>query len=171
MPNGGVQPIGDAAVVGAGDEGRWIALSLALGGFKVVLVDSPRENLCRAFGDVHKTLGDLKEREMVDRWIAERALRHLVPSSSVAGAMDEVGFAVEAVADDLELKCGVLRPRPALPAPGHTREHRLIFQCEPTSRRDQPTGQGRCDQVVQPRPSGGACGDRSALGLQGGALA
>ena len=45
MPNGGVQPIGDAAVVGAGDDGKWIALALALGGFKVVLVESSREKL------------------------------------------------------------------------------------------------------------------------------
>ena len=43
MPNGGIQPISDAAVVGAGPVGRGIALSLALGGFKVVLVDSSQE--------------------------------------------------------------------------------------------------------------------------------
>ena len=108
MPNGGIQPIGDAAVVGMANGGQWIALSLVLGGFKVVLVDSSRENLCRALDDVHETLGDLEEQGMVDRLTAERALRHLVPSKSIAGAMDEVGFAVEAVADDLELKRGVL---------------------------------------------------------------
>ena len=108
MPNGGVQPVGDAVVVGAGDEGRWIALSLALGGFRVVLVGSSHENMCSALDDVRNVLGNLEQQGIVDRWTAERARQHLVPSVSVAGAMDEVGFAVEAVADDLELKRRVL---------------------------------------------------------------
>ncbi len=108
MPNGGVQPVGDAAVVGVGDEGRWIALSLALGGFRVVLVESSRENIRSALDDVRNALGNLEQQGMVDRWTIERARQHLVPSTSVAGAMADVGFAVEVVADDLELKCGVL---------------------------------------------------------------
>ena len=108
MPNGGVQPVGDAAVVGVEDEGRWIVLSLALGGFKVVLVVSSQENLRRALDDVRNVLGNLEQEGTVDRWTAELARQHLVPSTSVAGAMDEVGFAVEAVADDLELKRSVL---------------------------------------------------------------
>ena len=108
MPNGGVQPIGDAAVVGVGEEGQRIALSLTLGGFRVVIVDSSRQNLCRALDDIRNELGSLERQGMVDQWTAERALQHLVPSTSVAGAMGDVGFAVEAVADDLELKQRVL---------------------------------------------------------------
>ena len=110
MPNGGIQPIGDAAVAGAGDEGKWIALALALGGFKVVLVESSREILWRAFDDFRDALGDLEKREIVDRQAAEHALHHLVPvpSPSVARAMGQVGFAVESMADDLELKRRVL---------------------------------------------------------------
>ena len=108
MPNGGVQPVGDAAVVGVEDEGQWIALSLALGGFRVVLVDSSRENLCGALDDIRNALGILEEEGMVDRWTADRALQHLVPGTSVAGAMGEVGFAVEAMAGDIELKRRVL---------------------------------------------------------------
>ena len=60
MPNGGVQPVGDAAVVGVGDEGQWIALSIALGGFRVVIVDSSRENLCRAHDDIRNAIGNLE---------------------------------------------------------------------------------------------------------------
>ena len=108
MPNGGVQPVGDAAVVGVGDEGRWIALSLALGGFAVVLVEPSRGNLRGALDDVSNALVNLKQQGMVDRRTAERARQDLVPSTSVAGAMDGVGFAVEAMADDIELKRGVL---------------------------------------------------------------
>ena len=108
MPNGGVQPVGDAAVVGLGDEGQWIAMSLALGGFRVVLVESSRGKLRRAVDDVGNALGRFERQGMVDRWTAERALQHLVPSTAVADAMDKVGFAVEAMADDLELKRRVL---------------------------------------------------------------
>ncbi|MDD9994520.1 MAG: 3-hydroxyacyl-CoA dehydrogenase NAD-binding domain-containing protein [Dehalococcoidia bacterium] len=108
MPNGGIQPVGDAAVVGVEDEGQWIALALALGSFRVVIVDSSRENLDRALDDVRNELGSLEQQGMVDRRAAERAQQHLVPSTSIAGAMGEVGFAVEAMADDLELKRGVL---------------------------------------------------------------
>ena len=104
MPNGGIQPVGDAAVVGVGDTAQGIALSLALGGFRVVLVDSSRENLCRSLDDVRNALGNLEQQGVVDRSTAERALQHLVPSTSIACAMGEVGFAVEAMADDLELK-------------------------------------------------------------------
>ena len=100
--------MGDAAVVGAGYEGQWIALSLALGGFRVVFVESSRENLCGALDDVRNALGNLEQQGTVDRWTAERARQHLVPSTSVAGAMAEVGFAVEAASDDLKLKRRVL---------------------------------------------------------------
>ncbi len=95
-------------MVGVGDEGQWIALSLALGGFRVVLVDSSRQNLCRALDDIRNALGSLERQGMVDRWTAERALEHLVPSTSIAAAMGEVGFAVEATAGGLEVKRGVL---------------------------------------------------------------
>ena len=100
--------MGDAAVVGVGDEGRWIALSLALGGFRVVVVGSPHEDLCGALDDVRNEFCNLEQQGMVDRWTAERARQHLVPSVSVADAMGEVGFAVEAMADDLDLKRRVL---------------------------------------------------------------
>ncbi len=101
--------MGDAAVVGVGDEGQWIALSLALGGFRVVLVESSREYLCRALDDVRSALGILEVEEgIVDRWTAEHARQHLVPGTAVADAMGEVGFAVEAMADDLELKRRVM---------------------------------------------------------------
>ena len=85
MPNGGVQPVGDAAVVGVGETAQGISLSLLLGGFRVVLVDSSRGKLRRAVDDVGNALGILEEEGLVDKWTAERALQHLVPSTSVAG--------------------------------------------------------------------------------------
>ena len=76
MPNGGVQPIGDAAVVGAGAAGRGIALSLALGVFEVVLVDSSHEKLRRAVEDIRRML-DLAEdppRQIRGDQVGERAV-------------------------------------------------------------------------------------------------
>ena len=108
MPNGGIQPIGDAAVVGVANEGKWIALALALGGFKVVLVDSSIKNLSRALENIANALGDLEEQGTVNRLAAERTRRHLLPSTFISGAIDQVGFAVESMADDLELKRRVL---------------------------------------------------------------
>ena len=91
-----------------GKQGQGISLSLLLGGFRVVLVELSCEKLGRAVDGVRNALGNLEQQGMVDRWTAERALQHLVPSTSIAGAMGEVGFAVETTADDLELKRGVL---------------------------------------------------------------
>ena len=64
--------------------------------------------LCSALNDVRDELCNLEQKGMVDRGTAEPARQHLVPGTSIAGAMGEVGFAVEAVADDLELKRRVL---------------------------------------------------------------
>ena len=132
MPNGGVQPIGDAAVVGAGAAGRGIALSLALGGFEVVLVDSSQEKLRRAVDDILIALRTLEDRGMSGRWrqpcereyFDRQPCEHILPRTSFDDAMKQVGFAVEALPEDLELKRGVLaelerhcRLEPSLRAP------------------------------------------------------
>lgn len=112
MPNGGIQPIGDAAVVGAGEVGCSIALSLALGGFLVVLVDSSHEDLRRAVDDIRITLSVLEDRGTVDGRNALYASKHILPHMSIAESIAEsingVGFAVEAVSEDLELKRSTL---------------------------------------------------------------
>ena len=104
----GIQPLGDAAVVGVGDTSHGISLSLALGGFRVALVESSRKKLRRALDDVRNALRNHVQQGTVNRLAAERAKQYLVPSMSVAGVTGEVGFAVEAMADDLELKRGLL---------------------------------------------------------------
>ncbi len=83
-------------MLGVANEDQGIALALALGGFKVVLVDSSRDKLRQAVEDVGNALGSLERQEMVDRSATERAWKHQVPWASVAGAMVEVRFAEEA---------------------------------------------------------------------------
>ena len=70
--------------------------------------ESSRERLRRAVDGARNALAILEEQGMVDGRTAERARQDLVPGTSVAGAMDKIGFAVEAGADDLELKRRVL---------------------------------------------------------------
>ena len=108
MPNGGVQPIGDAGVVGAGDKGHSIAIALALGGFPVVLVDSSRENLQRAMEKIRTVMDDLEGRGAVQGSVARMALELMRTSMSIGEEMRQVGFAVEAVPEDLELKWRIL---------------------------------------------------------------
>ena len=108
MPNGGVQPIGDAAVVGAGTTGQGIALSLALGGFVVFFADTSPEKLSHALDDIGGSLGTLLERANVDESAARIALEHIRPTGTIGRAMNQVGFAVEAVPEDLALKRNVL---------------------------------------------------------------
>ena len=108
MLNGGVQPIGDAAVVGAGAAGRGIALSLALGGFEVVLVDSSHEKLQRAVDDIRRMLDLAEDRGIVIEGATKYACEHILPRPSFDDAMHDVGFAVEALSENLELKRSVL---------------------------------------------------------------
>ena len=108
MPNGGVQPIGDAGVVGAGDSGHSIALALALGGFPVVLVDSSSRNLQRAMEKIRTVTDELEGRGAVHESVAKMALELIRTSVSIGEKMRQVGFAVEAVPEDLELKRRIL---------------------------------------------------------------
>lgn len=108
MPNGGVQPIGDAGVVGAGVTGHSIALALALAGFPVVLVDSSRSNLQGAMEKIRAVTDELETSGAVHLSVAKAALELVRTSLSIGEKMRQVGFAVEAVPDDLALKRRVL---------------------------------------------------------------
>lgn len=55
-----------------------------VGGFRVVLVESSRENVCRALDDVGSALGNLDQQDLVERRTTEFTLYHLVPSTSIA---------------------------------------------------------------------------------------
>ena len=108
MPNGGIQPIGDAAVVGAGVEGLGITLSLALGGFEVVLVDSSPEKSRSVVDDIRTMLRVLEERGMMDGRPAQFAYERVTLRPSIDDTMCQVGFAVEALPEDFEIKRRVL---------------------------------------------------------------
>ncbi len=96
--------IGTIGVIGAGLMGHSIAMNFAVGGHKVVLTDTTLENLENAMENVAATLGVLHEQGLVDEATALAAPGRIRTSTSIEGAMDDVGFVVEAVFEDLDLK-------------------------------------------------------------------
>ena len=96
--------IGSIGVIGAGLMGHSIAMNFAVGGHDVVLTDTTDENLQRAMENVSATLGVLREQGLVDALTAQSVPGRIRTSTSIAGSMDDVGFVVEAVFEDLDLK-------------------------------------------------------------------
>lgn len=96
--------IGSIGVIGAGLMGHSIAMNFAVGGHEVVLIDTTEENLSRAMENVSATLGVLQEQGLVDESTAQAVPERIRTSTSMAGSMDDVGFVIEAVFEDLELK-------------------------------------------------------------------
>ena len=96
--------IGSIGVIGAGLMGHSIAMNFAAGGHQVVLVDTTDEKLRMAMENVSATLGVLQEQGLVDESTAQAVPGRIRTSTSIEGAMDDVGFVVEAVFEDLDLK-------------------------------------------------------------------
>ncbi len=96
--------IGSIGVIGAGLMGHSIAMNFAAGGHTVVLIDTTDENLRAAMQNVSATLAVLQEQGLIESTSAESVPGRIRTSTSIAGAMDDVGFVVEAVFEDLDLK-------------------------------------------------------------------
>ena len=96
--------VGSIGVIGAGLMGHSIAMNFAVGGHEVVLIDTTEENLSRAMENVSDTLGVLQEQGLVDASTAQTVPGRIRTSTSMAGSMDDVGFVIEAVFEDLDLK-------------------------------------------------------------------
>ncbi len=99
-----IEGIGRIGVVGAGLMGHSIALNFAVGGYDVALTDNTDENLQQAVENVGVALGVLVDQGLVDDEIATAVPGRIHTSTSLADAMLDVGFVIEAVFEDLELK-------------------------------------------------------------------
>ena len=91
-------------VVGAGLMGHGIALSFAVGGYEVSLTDTTEEKLQQAMGNVALTLDVLVADDLIDEATADAVPGRIQTNTSLAAAMADVGFVVEAVFEDLDLK-------------------------------------------------------------------
>ena len=99
-----LEEIGQVGVVGAGLMGHGIALSFAVGGYEVSLTDASEEALERAMDNVAVTLGVLGDEGLVDEATANAVPGRIQADTSLENAMADVGFVVEAVFEDLDLK-------------------------------------------------------------------
>ncbi len=96
------------AVVGSGVMGSGIALSLATGGFDVVLIDSLDEALARAQASIEKNLQAGVTRAKLSSEQAASAKSKIATSTRLAEASD-AQLVIEAVPEELALKHAVFK--------------------------------------------------------------
>src|SRR5206468_13021968 len=97
------------AVVGAGSMGAQIAQQAALHGMTVMLHDKAQAQLRKAAESNRGHLARRVEKGKLSQTDAEAALRRVVMITDLAGAVQHADFVIEAVFEDLELKCSIFR--------------------------------------------------------------
>src|SRR5262245_31394946 len=95
-------------VVGAGQMGAGIAQVAAAAGHTVLMADVSREVVEKARAGIARRLGGAVEKGKMDRAAADGTLGRILPVASVADFKD-VGIAIEAVAENVELKLRLFR--------------------------------------------------------------
>jgi 3-hydroxybutyryl-CoA dehydrogenase len=95
-------------VLGAGQMGAGIAQVAAAAGHAVLMADVGREVVEKARAGIARRLGGAMEKGKMDRATADGILGRLRPVDSVADFGD-VGIAIEAVAESVELKLRLFR--------------------------------------------------------------
>ncbi|MEQ1868407.1 MAG: 3-hydroxybutyryl-CoA dehydrogenase [Vicinamibacterales bacterium] len=100
-----IQTIG---VVGAGTMGNGIAQVFAQAGYEVTLVDIAKPALDRARAAIEKSLTKFVEKQKISASDRDTALARLALSSKVDD-LSNAGLVVEAIVENLEMKCSLLR--------------------------------------------------------------
>jgi 3-hydroxybutyryl-CoA dehydrogenase len=103
-------------VLGAGQMGAGIAQVAAAAGHTVFLADISREAADKGKAGIARRLGAAVEKGKMDRSMADAVLGRLHPVASVA-EWKEVGIAIEAVAENVELKLKLFRELDAATPP------------------------------------------------------
>jgi 3-hydroxybutyryl-CoA dehydrogenase len=96
------------AVVGVGQMGAGIAQVAAATGHKVLMADVSREVVEKAKAGIARRLAGAVEKGKMDRTSADATLSRLHPVASITELKD-VGLAIEAVAENIELKLRLFR--------------------------------------------------------------
>ena len=102
------------AVLGSGTMGAQIALSLALGGASVRLWGRRAEALDPALARCGEGFDFLATSGLVDAEARDDVLGEITVTGYLAGAVENAGFVIEAVAEDLEVKQALLVEAEAL---------------------------------------------------------
>jgi 3-hydroxybutyryl-CoA dehydrogenase len=103
-------------VLGAGQMGAGIAQVAATAGHTVFLADVSREVAEKGKAGITRRLGDAVEKGKIDRATADAVLGRVLPVASLADWKD-VSIAIEAVAEDIELKLKMFRELDAATPP------------------------------------------------------
>ena len=96
------------AILGAGQMGGGIAQVCALAGFRADLHDSNPDQLAGATDSISRRVFRLAEKGNISQDQAAAALKRIHPHPAVGEWLEEADFAVEAVAENIEVKRAVL---------------------------------------------------------------
>lgn len=98
-----IQDVSEAGVVGAGEMGPGIALTLARHDVEVVLVDQSQEMLDDAVEQLESVSGVLVEREVLTKTEADAALGRIRPATELS-VLADAEYVTEAVTEDVAVK-------------------------------------------------------------------
>jgi 3-hydroxybutyryl-CoA dehydrogenase len=112
----GIQKV---AVVGAGIMGHGIAQVCAQAGYKTSIVRRRPELLQQALDEIKSNLQVLVEKDVITRKEVDEALSRIRCETSLAEAVKDADFVIEAVTEDLNLKKNLFKELDAL-CPKHT---------------------------------------------------
>ena len=96
------------AILGAGQMGGGVAQVCALAGLRADLHDSNPDQLARATDAVSRRISRLADKGKISRDQAAAAAKRIFPRPDLGEWLGESDFAVEAVAEDLDVKRAVL---------------------------------------------------------------
>jgi 3-hydroxybutyryl-CoA dehydrogenase len=113
-----IDDIRTIGVVGAGQMGSQIAVQAALAGFDVRLQDVSEEQLAKAMDGNRHQLGRRVEKGKLRQDDADAALARVRTTTSLADAVEEADFVIEAVVEILEVKKKLFAELDSL-APAH----------------------------------------------------
>ena len=97
------------AILGAGQMGGGIAQVCALAGLRADLHDSNPDQLARAVESVSRRIFRLAEKGATPKEHAAEAVKRIFPQPEMGKWLENADFAVEAVAENAEIKRAVLR--------------------------------------------------------------
>ena len=95
------------AIIGSGIMGNGISQVASVAGYKVALHDVAQEALDRALETIRIILGRLAKKGKLTEEDGEKVLDGIQPTTDLAAAVSGAQYVIEAVTENLELKCQI----------------------------------------------------------------
>ena len=97
------------AILGAGQMGGGVAQVCAMAGFRAELHDSNPEQLARAVDIAAQNLRRLAEKGKISKSESDSAIQRVTPRPEIGPWLNRADFAIEAVAENADIKSAVLQ--------------------------------------------------------------